>query len=67
MGLLPDVHERFISYASELSQFLHEDVNTSKLVTSAYINSQFTAPRDIHMYNKSTLIIYQQNVDFDQP
>ena len=47
MGLLPDVHERFISYASELSQFLHEDVNTSKLVTSAYINSHFTAPHDI--------------------
>ena len=41
--LLPDVHECFNSYASEISRYLHEDVKKSKLVTSAYILSNLTA------------------------
>ena len=39
MVLLPDVHDIFNSYASKLSQYLHEEINISKLVTSAYILS----------------------------
>ena len=37
--LLPDVHDIFNSYASKLSQYLHEEINISKLVTSTYILS----------------------------
>ena len=66
--LLPDVHERFNSYASELSQYLHEDVNISKLVTSAYILSNLTANLQHHMTYTCTIkkygtLIYRPNVD----
>ena len=53
--LVPDVHELFKSYASELSQYLNEDINVSKLATSAYtyiIISNLTANLQHHtLYN----------------
>ena len=48
--LLPDVHDTFNSHAQELtSQYLQEDINVAKLVTSAYILSYLTANLQNHV------------------
>ena len=66
--LLPDVHELFNSYATELSQYLHEDINITKLVTSAYILSNLTANLQHHIAYTCTVKkygthIYRPNTD----
>ena len=67
--LLPDVHDLFNSYASELSKYLHEDnINISKLVTSAYILSNLTATLQHHIAYTCTVkkygtLIYRPNAD----
>jgi hypothetical protein len=67
--LLPDIHDTFNSYASELSKYLHEDnINMSKLVTSAHIVSNLTANLQHHIAYSCTVkkygtLIYQPNAD----
>ena len=46
--LLPDVHDLFNLYASELSPHLREEIDTSKLVTSANILSNLKANLQHH-------------------
>ena len=53
--LLPDVHDLFNLYASELSPHLREEIDTSKLVTSANILSNLKANLQHHIaYSSKT-------------
>ena len=65
--LLPD-HDLFNLYASELSPHLHEEIDTSKLVTSANILSNLKANLQYHIAyscktRKHGTLIYRPNAD----
>ena len=66
--LLPDVHDLFNLYASELSPHLREEIDTSKLVTSANILSNLKANLQHHIAyscktRKHGTLIYRPNAD----
>ena len=66
--LLPDVHNLFNLYASELSSHLREEIDTSKLVTSANILSNIKVNLQHHIaysckMRKHGTLIYRPNAD----
>jgi len=66
--LLPDVHNLFNLYASELSSHLREEIDTSKLVTSANILSNLKVNLQHHIAyscktRKHGTLIYRPNAD----